>query len=118
MLQYLRSNTFGLGKVGCWMDDNKSVLTILDGQWGKSTTCTISCMNTRAETNPLQTFHTTSDRESSPVMRLFFVAYTDNRRSGTVAKGLPAGEHHLHCQLIEGKEFRIIALMTYVPRPC
>lgn len=44
MLQYLRSNTFGLGKVGCWVDDNKSVLTILDGQWGKSTPCTISCI--------------------------------------------------------------------------
>lgn len=58
---------------------------------------------------PVQISLITSDRESSIKS---IRAFTNEHRSGSIATGLPAGEHHLHCQLIEGKEFRIIALMT------
>lgn len=33
------------------------------------------------------------------------------RSNDVVGEGISEGMHHLHCQLIEGKEFRIIALM-------
>lgn len=33
-LLYLRSNTFGLGKVACWWNDERGKVTELDGQWG------------------------------------------------------------------------------------
>lgn len=33
-LLYLRSNTFGLGKVACWWDNKVGKVTELDGQWG------------------------------------------------------------------------------------
>lgn len=32
-LGYQRSASLGFGKLSCWLDDNKSVRTILDGRW-------------------------------------------------------------------------------------
>jgi len=32
-VSYLRSNTFGLGDIWCWMDDNKNMGRLFQGWW-------------------------------------------------------------------------------------